>query len=285
MLKLSIGLAVVLVVVFVGGYFWGQASWQTAMESLRVRLTTGEVAPSVMAYSSQELEGLPEPVRRYFQQVLTEGQPLIRVVQVTHSGSFNMGTADDHWQPFTSEQSVATSPRGFVWDARIRMAPGLSVSVVDAYVAGQGVLEARLLGLITVMRQPQSPELDQGELLRFFAEAPWYPTALLPSQGVEWQPLDDKRAMATLTDSGITVSVTITFNDAGLIETVRSEERYREVDGAQIATPWEGRFWDYERQDGMLVPLSGEVAWLLPEGPKPYWRGRISDIRFEYFER
>jgi hypothetical protein len=28
----------------------------------------------------------------------------------------------------------------------------------------------------------------------------------------------------------------------------------------------------------MLVPLNGEVAWLLPEGEKPYWRGRITEI-------
>ena len=34
----------------------------------------------------------------------------------------------------------------------------------------------------------------------------------------------------------------------------------------------------------MLVPLNGEVAWLLPEGEKPYWRGRITEISHE-FER
>ena len=26
----------------------------------------------------------------------------------------------------------------------------------------------------------------------------------------------------------------------------------------------------------------GEVAWLLPEGPKPYWRGRITSLRYEF---
>jgi hypothetical protein len=31
----------------------------------------------------------------------------------------------------------------------------------------------------------------------------------------------------------------------------------------------------------MQIPLEGEVAWLLPEGPKPYWRGRITDIAYE----
>jgi hypothetical protein len=32
----------------------------------------------------------------------------------------------------------------------------------------------------------------------------------------------------------------------------------------------------------MLVPLGGEVAWLPPEGPKPYWRGRITAIEYEF---
>jgi hypothetical protein len=31
----------------------------------------------------------------------------------------------------------------------------------------------------------------------------------------------------------------------------------------------------------MRVPLDGEVAWLLPEGAKPYWRGHITEISYE----
>ena len=37
------------------------------------------------------------------------------------------------------------------------------------------------------------------------------------------------------------------------------------------ASEWRsGHFWNYEERDGMRVPLDGEVAWLLPEGAKPY---------------
>lgn len=36
--------------------------------------------------------------------------------------------------------------------------------------------------------------------------------------------------------------------------------------------------------DGLAVPLDGEVAWLLPAAAKPYWRGRITEIDYE-FER
>lgn len=282
LLKIVVFLSLLLVAIALVVHFTGQASWQSSMQALHEKLTPGAVAPQNASYSSLELEGLPEPVQRYFKTVLTKDQSLVRRVRIKHRGTFNMGQADDNWQPFTSEQVVVTSPRGFIWDASIRMAPGLKVSVVDAYVAGQGVLEAKLFGLITVMKQPESPELDQGELLRFFAEAAWYPTVLLPGQGVDWQAVDASRAIATLTDSGTTVSVTITFNEAGLIEFVRAEERYREVDGAQVATPWEGRFWNYEERDGMLIPMAGEVAWLLAEGPKPYWRGRVTDIQYEY---
>jgi len=67
----------------------------------------------------------------------------------------------------------------------------------------------------------------------------------------------------------------------GLIETVRAEARGRTVGGQIVPTPWHGRFWSYEERDGMRVPLEGEVAWLLPEGPKPYWRGRITELVYE----
>jgi hypothetical protein len=29
----------------------------------------------------------------------------------------------------------------------------------------------------------------------------------------------------------------------------------------------------------MLMPLAGEVVCLLPEGPKAYWRGRITQVQ------
>lgn len=74
----------------------------------------------------------------------------------------------------------------------------------------------------------------------------------------------------------------VTFDEQGLISTVYSDGRYREVNGRQVETPWEGHFWDYQRKDGILIPQEGEVAWLLPEGPKPYWRGRIQQIEYVF---
>jgi hypothetical protein len=125
-------------------------------------------------------------------------------------------------------------------------------------------------------------EIARGELMRYLAEAVWYPTALLPSQGVRWEAVDANSARASLTDAGIGVSLVFGFNEAGLITTVHSDARGRTVGKRVELTPWEGRFWNFAQRDGMSVPLDGEVSWILPTGRKPYWRGTSTAITYEF---
>jgi hypothetical protein len=159
----------------------------------------------------------------------------------------------------------------------------LSANVHDAYIAGEGILHPAILGLFTLADMDGSGEIARGELMRFFAEAAWYPTALLPSQGVIWEEADESSARATLHDGDIELTMTFRFNKSdGLIDTVEAETRGRTVSGKIVMTPWQGRFWNYAERDGMKVPLDGEVAWLLAKGPKPYWRGSIKAVSYEY---
>ena len=281
---LKVFLAVLLLVaVAAAALSCGASRWRAATAELHARMRAARAQPAgPAAYDPSEIEDLPAPVQRYFRAVLEPGAPLVASASIEHDGTFNMSEDGERWRPFTSRQHVVVRRPGFVWDARIRIAPGLPVFVHDAYVAGQGILEAKLLGLVTVMRQPQTAELAHGELMRFLAEAAWYPTALLPGQGVRWEAMGDERAAAELSDGGTTVRLVFEFDARGLISSVRSEGRFRTVGDRAEATPWQGRFRDYERRGGMLVPLGGEVAWLLPEGPLPYWRGRIRSIEYEF---
>jgi len=221
-------------------------------------------------------------VQRYFRAALRDGQPIVTGATLRHSGSFNLGEATDRWVPFTSRQRVVTQRPGFVWDARMPMAPGLAVHVHDAYVDGQGLLRPAIAGLLTLTELQGGGDIAAGELMRYFAEAAWYPTALLPSQGVRWAPVDEQTARATLTDGPISLTLTFRFGDDGLMTTVRAEARGRMVDGRVVPTPWEGRWSGHQRLHGMVVPTRGEVAWLLPGGDKPYWRGTVTALDFEW---
>jgi hypothetical protein len=271
-------------VLLVGAWLYGAYRWNNERQGLRARLNAARVPIRPQTVDFRELEGLPAPVQRYFRAVLEDGQPMATGVRVRYEGTFNMGETTDQWKPFTSDQKVVTQRPGFDWDARIAMMPGLPVRAHDSYVAGEGTLHASLLGLFTVADQRGTDDMAEGELMRFFAEAAWYPTALLPSQGVRWVAVDESSAHATLTDGDISITMLFTFNEQGLIETARAESRGRMVDGNGVPMPWRCRFWSYQERGGMLVPIDGEVAWLPPEGEKPYFRGRITEIYYEFAE-
>jgi hypothetical protein len=276
-------LAVMVFVAMVGGsIFYGASRWQSGTGELRARLQVARVPITAPTYDAREIEGLPPSVQRYFRSVLRDGQPIIAAALLTHVGSFNMGESKANWRPFTSSQQVVTRRPGFDWDARIAMAPGLDAFVHDAYVAGEGILHAELLGLFRLADLRGTPEMAQGELMRYLAEAMWFPTALLPSQGVRWEAVDESSARATLTDGATTASLVFAFGKDGLIDGMSAAARMRTVNGQQVATPWRGRGWAYEVRDGMRIPIEGEVAWQLPEGPWPYWRARITSVTFEW---
>jgi len=259
----------------------GQWRWSARSRELLDRLEAARIPAATEHFDPRELEGLPSPVARHLSQVLPAGTPIIRAVDVAHHGTFNVSQGGERWRPFTSRQRVVTRRPGFLWDGRVSMLPGLPVHVHDAYVDGEGILEPAILGLFTLMELRDRAEVARGELMRFFAEAAWYPTALLPSQGMRWEPVDHRSARATLADRGLALSMTFHFREDGLIETIRADSRGRAVDGKVLPTPWEARVSNYQRRDGMLIPIDGEVAWLAPEGRLPYWRGTITGIAYQ----
>jgi hypothetical protein len=265
-----------------GARRWGDASqllWGS-LEAGRIDGKRGEKSPPTR-YDARELESLPAPVQRYFRAVLKDGQPIITAVTIDIAGTFNMSATGEQWKPFTSRQRVTTRRPGFLWDASIAMAPGLKVRVVDSYIVGQGLLHATFQGLFTVAEMRGAGEIARGEFMRWFAEVAWYPTALLPSQGVRWEAVDDHSANATVVDGALTLTLLFRFNDAGLIGSFRAEARGGMVDKKMVMAPWEGIWSNYQTRNGVQVPFSGEVAWVRSEGRKPYFIGTVTALTFE----
>lgn len=263
---------------------WGVGlwSWRHQSQTLGKRLDAAREPLVVTRFHRSELAGLPTPVQRYFEHVLTDGQPIIAAAHFSHSGSFNMGETEARWAPFHSQQTVITRRPGFDWDGRIEMGYGLHVRVHDAYVAGQGLLVAKMMGVIPLADQRGTPALAQGEFMRWLAEACWYPTALLPSQGVLWEAVDAESARATFSDGDNRSSVVFHFAADGAIQRISAAARARVVGGQTSLAPWQVRLWAYEERSGMQVPAEGEVAWLLPSGPYAYWRGHLGGVHYEW---
>jgi hypothetical protein len=233
-------------------------------------------------YDDARISHLPAPVRQYFCGVLRSRRPMVAGARVEHAGEFRMTEA--RWFPFSSTEFFTTQPPGFRWDAQIRIFCGLQAHVLDNYAAGVGSMSAKLLNCVPVMNVSGSPELAAGALQRYLAEAVWFPTALLPSNGVQWDAISHFKACATLTHRQTTASLEFQFNAFGEITSAFTQSRYRYVKGMWQPTPWKCHYSNYADRSGMRIPLAGEVEWQLPDSPLPYWRGRITDVAYEFVE-
>ena len=273
---------VALLVLYAGLAEFGAWRWSIATRDLVAQLRAGRVALNTSRYSDVELVDLPAPVQRYFRAVLTNGQPIVAAVTLTQIGMFNMGTTEDQWKPFTATQDFETARPGFVWNANITLFPGVPVRVVDAFTAGEGLLRPSILGLYSMGTQQGTGEIARGELLRHLAESVWFPTALLPSQGIVWQAVDDKSAQAIMTDGPISVTMLFRFGTDGLISSIYVGGRATKVGESTVLMPWECRMSNYQTRSGMRIPLTGEVLYLTPQGEKPYFKGTIDQLAYEF---
>lgn len=257
----------------------GQARWQQNTTTLRAAMQAARQRVTVRTYDPSEIEGLPPPVKRYFSVVLEAGHAIATSVRFRQQGQFRMDENTHTWQTFQASQFVTMQPPSFDWDARIRLAPGVNIWVRDTYAISAGSLRAAILGIITVANSHDTAASARGELMRYLAEAVWYPSALLPSQGVKWEANNDTSARATLNDGTTEVTLEFRFSSDGLVTEIRAASRPRsETESA----PWLCRVSQYERRASMLVPTCGEVEWELSSGPEAYFKARMTDIDYEF---
>ena len=257
---------------------WNRSSARSMKRLASAGAVAGSARPSI--YTREQLAGLPAPVVRFFDYVLTPGQRLVALARVRHTGDF--AQTPGQWKSFTSEQLFSVQPVGFIWDASIQMMPLFQVRVRDSYINGAGSMLGTISGVIRIVNAHDTPAMASASLLRYLAEAAWFPTAFLPGQGVQWSAIDDHAARATLTDGATTVSMDVHFAaDGGIAST--SALREREVNGRSVAMQWEGTYSsEFLLVDGMKIPKSAEVSWILPEGRAPYYRGDIVQIAYDY---
>lgn len=279
LLKISAGAG--LVGAGMGLAFWsGAACWKSETERMAEEINRTASVGKTESILDLNLVDLPGPVKRYFRFALDGRQLMIRTARLRHAGEFYL---KDAWIPFESEEHFSAREAAFVWDAKMKMNPLVSVRVRDAYKTGRGSMRAKVMSLFTVMNAGGGDvRLAAGELQRYLAEAVWLPTALLPREHLQWSAIDETHAKAALTDAGVTVSLEFEFGERGEIVGVYTPARYRRVGGEYKLFPWRGRFRNYRPFGGMMIPTGGDVEWLLPAGNLPYWRGKLTEAEFRF---
>jgi len=228
----------------------------------------------------QAMAALPEPVRRYFAFVFPDGVPAVAQAEIAMQGQFRRPRSEG-FAPTSARQSVATATPALMFDATTPLLGVLWARAYDAYVDGRMEMKAKLLSALTVVDEGSwsSPALDLISLRRWLLEAPTYPVALLPGGAVRWEAVDDRRARATATLGALDASMVATFADDGRLLSMDAE-----VDG-DLDTPFHGsgeraERSDYQRVQGMMIPMAFRIARSAGGQHFPFWEGRITSVRY-----
>jgi hypothetical protein len=255
------------------------ASVGHTLAAARFRRRTETLAASIRESALKEAakgemaraDGLPAPVAAWGARAAAGGPPPAWV-RLQQRGEMRLKPGD-RWRPFRAVQTIGLRVPAFVWLADFQIAPLLSLRILDAFVGGQGQLEARLFGSLPLARAA-GPETDRGELMRYLAELAWVPQAMSHNRWLHWREIAQDRFEVSAESPDGPARVRLRFEHGDLVE-VEADDRPREEHGRMVPRPWKGRFWSYRVLDRWRIPAQAEVSWVLPEGDFPCWRGEV----------
>jgi hypothetical protein len=239
----------------------------------------------IKVFSYKDLEGLPEPVQRYFRYALQDGQAYIRFAKMEMSAKFRRPN-EEKMSDITADQYFTTERPGLLFVARLHNYPfwGVWVDVRDGYHHGKGKMNVNILSGLNVLDERDVRELDHTMFLRFVGQAMMCPTALLPSDYVQWEPVDAKSARIVVADGDNSGTSLAFFDEGGAITKWVTEGRYEKVGDVYRQVGTIGHHSDYQEVDGVKVPMKVVVERVLSDGTREvFLDGEIQDIQFDKF--
>ncbi|HEY6771878.1 MAG TPA: DUF6544 family protein [Solirubrobacterales bacterium] len=218
---------------------------------------------------------LPSQIARHLSQVLQEGAATPSRVRLTQRGDMVQKPGGRRLE-FTAVEELEVGTVGFEWRAGFGPNPLVRVRVLDRYRNGEGLLVAKVWGLIPATRSAGA-DADRAEAMRYLAELPWVPQAMRSNPELSWRELEDGSVEVSTLVGGRAASVRFTVDEAGLVRSARGI-RPRLAGRTSVETPFLGTFGEYVELGGVRVPGSAEMSWELPEGPFTYWRGEVTSL-------
>jgi hypothetical protein len=230
---------------------------------------------SARRFHKNQLDSLPEPVQRYFNHILKEGQPYISYARIKHEGQFKADLKKG-WMNIKGEQYATTEKPGFIWKGATAM-----FVARDMYISDQGRLIVTLFSVYNIVDAKGKEKYDIGEILRWLGESILYPTNFLPSERLQWFPIDSKTAKLTFNYNGLSLFFKITVNEIGEI-TEMETKRYMGEDNLET---WVIKATNYKELNNVIIPTAFDVLWRLEKGDFSYAKFNITEVEYDKPEK
>ncbi len=224
----------------------------------------------------QACADLPDAVRSLALRCgAREDEPGAEVV-LSQTGFMRNGVEDRPIR-FTAKETIQLGVTEFLWTAGCE--PLNLLTVKDELQGEQGRLSLLAFGAVPLFPAISGVQATRGETMRYPAELPWAPDAILHNRGLNWRAQDSRTLVVSAGQGALYSRVALKLGDDGLVCAALAEGRPRREGGEFIERSWRGRFSAYQERHGRLVPGRGEVGWVVEGSGFDCWVGELQDWR------
>jgi hypothetical protein len=251
--------------------------WDARANRLEWRRLASRQPASLRRFDKAMVAHLPEPARRYFAYVITEGSPILPVTEIEMRGRFGLGDKRQPRYQAMEARQILAAPAGFLWKMRTR--GGLPIAGSDS---GRWT-RFWLLGVIPVARLGGDTDHARSAFGRYIGESTiWSPAALLPGPGVSWDAVSPDTARVTVTQGKLSQSVDVTIDEDGCPVQVsflrwsdaNPEKTYR-------VQPFGATMSDFREVEGYRLPYRVEAGNLFgTDAYFPFFIAEVTAISF-----
>ncbi|WP_022794559.1 DUF6920 family protein [Marinococcus halotolerans] len=228
--------------------------------------------------TQQRIDTLPLPVAKWLTKVGIAGKHEIQSVRLKQTGLMKLNPAQKKWYPSNAEQYIAVNEPAFLWKAEIKMLPFIKVVGRDLFTHGTGHMTIKIASLIPIVNITDNEKINQSTLQRYLLELPWYPSAALRPY-IQWKQIDEFSAEATMDYNGVSGSAIYQFSADGSVEKI-SALRYKDSSKNARLLECVGEVVENSTFEGIEIPTTITVSWMLEEGKFTWYRVEVKDIRF-----
>ena len=144
--------------------------------------------------------------------------------------------------------------------------------MTDALTPKGGSVQVRLLGI--AIAGSRGDQITTGENMRYLAELPLAPDAILSNTSLEWRVSGDDIIAVSIDNGSARANVNLRLGRDGVTTSI-SALRPRLENGTSIERPWHGTFSDYRWHEERFIPFHAEVGWVVDERAFIVWRGDL----------